>query len=170
MKKLMWIQGFIPEDLNRKIVDLCNRNNDLDLSDRFLIHPLHVSLKRTFVYGNFDEISDTVKEVLGRHDGFKCRGLRPYRVDNMLWLLFDYDEELMKIHEDLDKTLAEKHDVAVDKFDLNYLPHISLFHDKDIVKLDEMGNRLSEISYESFVVDMVAIGSKDRENELIRLR
>ena len=170
MKKLMWIQGFLPEGVNRKIIDLCNRNNDLELSDRFLIYPLHISLKRTFIYDDFEKIYETVEEVLKRHKGFEIRDLKPFRVENMLWLTFEYDEELLQIHEDLDRTLSEKHGIAIDEFDLKYLPHISLFHDEDETKLDMMADRLSSITDEIFVVNKVAVGSKDRENRLIRLK
>ena len=170
MKKLMWIQGFLPEELNRTIIDLCNQNNDIELSDRFLIYPLHVSLKRTFVYDDFDKIYETVEEVLERHKGFEISDLRPYRVEDMLWLLFEYDEELIRIHEDLDKTLAEKHKIVIDEYDQKYLPHISLFHDESGEKLDLMAERLNGIIEGSYVVNRVAVGSKTVENRLIRFK
>ena len=55
----MWIQGFLPEKLNKKITEQCHKNNkELKLSERFLIYPLHISLKRTFVYADFEKTKE----------------------------------------------------------------------------------------------------------------
>ncbi|MCR5095727.1 MAG: 2'-5' RNA ligase family protein [Erysipelotrichaceae bacterium] len=171
MKKLMWIQGFLPEKLNKMITEQCDKNNkELKLSERFLIYPMHISLKRTFVYADFEKTKETIRQVLERHHKFRCCRMRPYRIEKMLWLLFDYDEELIEIHKDLDETLYAYQQIIIDEYDRRYLPHITLFHDEDTQKLDLMAAKLSqELSAECFTIEKIAIGSKEKDNEIIIL-
>ena len=170
-KQLMWIQGLLPEKIRKQITDLCIANNDdLKLSDHFLIYPLHVSFKRSFYTDRFETIREDLKELLEGYGPIDCTSLFPMKVKDMIWLGFENEEELLKIHERIDDNLLERYQIPVDEFDRNYHPHVTLFRDDDGEKLEEMLNRIRDhFPMEDVRIEEVIIGARGKEGCLYQL-
>ena len=170
-RQLMWIQGLLPEKIRKQITDLCIANNDdLKLSDHFLIYPLHVSFKRSFYTDRFEMIREDMKELLEGYGPIDCISLFPMKVKDMIWLGFENEEELLKIHERIDDYLLERYQIPVDEFDRNYHPHVTLFRDDDGEKLEEMLNRIRDhFPMEDVRIEEVIIGAKGKESCLYQL-
>ena len=109
MKDLMWICGLIQADVTEKINQISLINNaDISLSRRFLDFPLHVSFKRSFYTGRFEEVKNDAKQILLKQGKICCGRIELQRMNNMIWLCFEKDEELKKIHEKIDSKLKKQ--------------------------------------------------------------
>ncbi len=166
----MWICLVIDEDSRNEIVSLCRKHMDgLDLSGRFLDFPLHVSLKRSFYTDAFEKVKKDLCKYMDLVPPFEVKEVSLQRAGNMLWIRV-HDEELMRIHEQIDRLLKERYGIEIDMFDRNYLPHITLFRDEKKDRLDAMYERLRKewkdrtIRFTSFY-----IGSRMNDNEFFKL-
>ena len=170
-KQLMWIQGILSENVRKQIIDLCiSANDDLKLSDHFLVYPLHVSFKRSFHTDRFKEIREDAFNLLRGYGKIECGIMYPFRIADMIWLRFRDEERLTGIHDIFDVFLKEKYQIPVDEFDRNYHPHITLFRDDSLEKLDEMYDRIcSRFCYEEVMIEDVIIGGKQQESQCFRI-
>ena len=159
-KQLMWIHGLLPRETRKKIGGLCLRENEgIGMSERFLAYPPHVSLKRSFYAENSREIEEGLKEMLEGFSKIGCGDLYPFRIADMIWLRFGYEEELRKIHEQIDLFLNERYMIPIDEFDRNYCPHVTLFCDEDPQKLDAMYGRIGkELCFRDQTIGEVTVG------------
>lgn len=170
-KQLMWIQGLLPLDIRKQIFDLYKRyNDDLDLSDHFLIYPPHLSFKRSFDCDRFEEVKDDLCELMKRNGKIHCGRLYPHRISDMIWLRFDKEEEIIQIHQMIDRFLNEKYQIVIDEYDRKYVPHVTLFRDEDEKILDEMFLRIKDhIPEDEIFIDEIIIGARDREPTCFRI-
>ena len=167
----MWIQGLLPVDIRKRISDLCIINDDdLDLSDHFLIYPPHLSFKRSFECDRFEEVKDDLTKLTKENGKIACGHIYLYRISDMIWLRFEKEEEIMKIHRKIDVFLSDKYQIPIDEFDRNYIPHVTLFRDDDQWKLDEMFQRIKDhIPEDEICIDEIIIGSRDQESSCFRI-
>lgn len=172
MKKLMWIAGICEEKTRGQIVKLAEKHNeDLKLSSRFLIFPLHVSFKRSFYTEDFDSIKSGLKELMNDRKTIDLGKSHPERVSDMIWICFEKEEEIKMLHRDIDLFLKERYGIMIDPFDEHYKAHMTLFRDDDEGKLDQMFERLNkEWIYDPIKIDTYFIGSKSDENEYFELK
>ena len=169
--ELMWICLLIDEESRRKIVSKCKEcNEDLKLSERFLDFPLHASLKRSFFADRFEQIKEELIGFMKDVPCFEAGKVHLQRISDMIWLCFDEKEEITKLHEAIDVLLKEKYGVAVDLFDKEYVPHITLFRSEEEKKLDRMYERLkNEMNETAITLNAYYIGSRKHENEFFLL-
>ena len=158
-RQLMWIHGLVDKDFNDYLENLClEKALSLGLSDRFFKIPLHISLKRSFYTDDYYVIKDSIISFLDNYSIVECNNPQPIIINNRLWLKTDSDK-LNNIHYELDKYLYENHSIDIDEFDRNYYPHISLFHNDDLDKLNIIYELLSNnLKQKTFLIDAVAIG------------
>ena len=167
MKELMWITGIIDKETNEEIRRIClKENEDLHLSERFFRSDLHISLKRTFYTEQYEKIADDIKEMLRGHKPIDCGYSKLMKVKDMLWLYPDKNDELVRIHNEIDLFLYEKYKIPIDTFDRQYFPHITIFHKGETKNLLKMYDRL-QISLERkpITIDRFAIGTKTRGSD-----
>ena len=159
----MWIQGLLDDDSRNRICDICNRSNDdLKLSDHFLIYPLHISFRRSFYTERFEDIRDDMKDMFSGYGKIMCGHLYPVRIKDMIWLRLDEEDQVRRVHEKIDLFLKEQYQIDEDTFDLNYHPHVTLFRDDSSDKLDRMYERISGcICAEEVCIEEMIIGKRD---------
>ena len=159
-RQLMWIHGLVDRDFNDYLEKLClEKALSLGLSDRFFKIPLHISLKRSFYTEDYYAIKDSIISFLDNHSVLECSNPLPIIINNRLWLKVE-NEKLNNIHNELDRYLYDKHSIDIDEFDRNYYPHISLFHNDDLDKLNVIFEILNNnLKNMSFKIDTVAIGT-----------
>ena len=167
-KQLLSIHGLIEEDLNNKLKTIIIQSNDLDLSNHFLNYYLHASLKRSF-YLNDENVIEFLKLYFKNIKPINCQlnGLMIQK--DMLWLNVISDE-LIDIHNELDNILLNKFNIRIDEYDKNYFPHITLFSNSPLVKLEKIKDKLNNFIFEdNFIIDKINIGKDINNMERINL-
>ncbi len=171
MKEFISICGIIPEDINEKIKEIClKENEDLKLSDRFFRFQLHVSMKRTFLCSEFEEMKADVKSFLVNEGKICCGYSHLIRNKDMLWLILNDDKKLKEVHSGLDRLLLDKYGVPIDTFDKHYLPHVTIFHKGDPENMNIMEERLySSLPSFPVTIESYAIGTKIKGYEFFNV-
>ena len=166
-RKLMWTSAVLPEGVINQVKQICLANNtDLKLSERFFNFPLHISLKRTFYVDDFLEVKKDIKQLLNKEDDLFLEGLYPFINSDMLWFRITNEETIIALHKQLDDMLQSKYSIPIDEFDKNYVPHITLFRDDDLNKIETMYKRIrNHIKFESIKVNKYALGTTLENNE-----
>ena len=141
----MWICLLMDEESRKKMIELCEEENkDLKLSDRFLVFPLHISLKRSFYTDRFEEIRRDLDELMKDVKPVDLGKTELMKMKDMIWVRFEKEEELLDLHQKIDAFLSERYGIAIDTFDQHYVGHASLFRSDEKEKLDQIYERLKK--------------------------
>lgn len=166
----MWVSAILSKKDNDDISKICLDNNtDIKLSDRFFRFPLHISLKRTFYTDDYLTIKNDLKKLINQSNPIIIQDLKLMRNKDMLWLDFDNKDAIISLHQKIDELLFQKYKIPIDEYDKNYYPHITIFRDDDIDKLEMMFNRIEElINKEEIIIDTFALGTSLENNEFYK--
>lgn len=123
-----WIGCKLPEDfsqnLRRYLLSLPG-SSATDISGHTL--PQHISLKISFDAGeNIDEILDFVTGLLHEAAPFSVQPASVEGHENILWIRFEENTQLRKLHDVLDKQLERRFGVMPHPFDRCFAFHSTL--------------------------------------------
>lgn len=166
----MWVSAILPIQINNQISNVCLSNNlDIKLSERFFKFPLHISLKRTFYTDDYLSVKEDLKSLL-HNQTITISNLKPIINSNMIWLEFENNNKIIEIHKEIDKLLLDKYNIPIDEFDRIYHPHVTIFRDDDIQKLNNMYSRIKDlIIKEDVLIDTYAMGTNLDNNEFYKV-
>lgn len=123
--------------------------------------PLHISLKASFKIDNsiFDNvIEEVINYYLSIHP-FKIDIYKLEMYDNIIWIRMCRNEELDKVHDDLNKILLEKYNVGLHEYDLDYKYHTTLFMDNNTNNIKDAYNLINKIELpQSIIANQFIIG------------
>ena len=170
-KQLMWVSAVLPQDINNEIADICLQyNKQLKLSERFFKFPLHISLKRTFYTDDYDSVKKDLKELLDNNGSLLINSYSIIRNKDMLWIDITDNRNIKLLHEAIDQKLKEKYQIPIDEFDKNYYPHVTLFRDEVVEKLDLMKTQIEKlVPVKELIIDTFAMGTTLDNNEFYTL-
>ena len=130
------------------IRNICKKiNNKFNLSELSFTLPQHISIKTSFVFDNYIEIKDYIKEILKNQKEFIINVLGVTKINNgVIWLDIEETEQLRNVHNLLNSKLKEKYNIPLSGFDGNKFHfHSTLFQDNKIGNehqelIDEINN------------------------------
>lgn len=171
-KELMWVCGLLPEDTNKRIVEICKEaNRNIGLSESVFRFPLHISMKKSFYTISFDEVKTEILEHIRRNGVLHCRTSEVTCHRNMLWLPVEANGEIKDWHNSLDEILLSKCGILIDRFDKNFEPHITLFMGENQEgELEKMKKELTDkILPAEIEISRFVIGASAHKDEILNL-
>lgn len=125
----IWTGCKLPEEFESQIREKCvplSRELGLDISGFTL--PQHISLKISFEAGDrYPEILDSIEALLRREAPFSVIPAGIDQHGGILWITFQENETLRRLHDLLDSTLEQKYHIPQHMFDKQYFFHSALF-------------------------------------------
>jgi hypothetical protein len=166
-KELMWVCALPSEEWSNQLITICREeNNAIGLSEDVFRFPLHISMKKSFQTTAFDAVKAEILAHIHTHGKILCQTLDVACHKNMLWLPVEPAGAILDWHIQLDALLLKKFAIPIDRFDVDFEPHISLFTKGDPALLEEMKLRLAEkILPMELTLDQFVIGSSGHEDE-----
>ena len=136
-------------------------NSSIGLSEIAFSLPQHISLKISFEVEDdiLNEVTDRVSQYLSEQGAFYVYGARPEVFGSILWLSFDENETLLRLHKELDDILLSEYGVPYHELDKCFKFHSTLFID-DRAELLAMYDKVCAIPIDSPVeVNSFVIGT-----------
>ena len=134
-------------------------NREFNLDEVAFSLPQHISLKMSFEVddGIAADVIEFISEYLSEQGNFIINRPKIEIFGSILWLAFDDDSNLSRIHTELDDLLMERFCVPLHEFDRCFKFHSTLFIDEHegLLRMQEQISRLSvpdEISIDSFLI------------------
>lgn len=156
---------FLGIDVDNQFSKVKNRAKLIDKSIGFenscFTLPLHISLKASFKIDNstFDNIIEEVIKYYSSIQPFKIDISKLEMYDNIIWIRMYRNEELDKVHDDLNKILLEKYNVELHEYDLDYKYHTTLFMDNNTNNIKRAYNLINKIELpQSIIANQFIIG------------
>lgn len=156
---------FLDIDVDNQFSKVKNRAKLIDKSIGFenscFTLPLHISLKASFKIDNstFDNIIEEVIKYYSSIQTFKIDISKLEMYDNIIWIRMYRNEELDKVHDDLNKILLEKYNVELHEYDLDYKYHTTLFMDNNTNNIKRAYNLINKIELpQSIIANQFIIG------------
>lgn len=156
----IWTGCCLPEAFAeplRRQVEAANRDLQQDLSGFTL--PQHISLKISFEGGDATaEILDAIEGVLRQEKEFYVNPIAIEQKYNCLWVAFQAQEQLTRLHETLDSMLESRFGIPRHLYDQYFQFHSTLCLGQP-EKLLQLLQRLGEVELpETLKVDTFAMG------------
>lgn len=158
----IWIACDLSDALCKVREECLTLNESVCANEVAFTLPQHLSLKISFEIA--DELYDSavydIREYFENTEPFTVKAPRLELAGNILWLRFDSETQLVKMHSDFDKMAYEKYRVPPHEFDKSFAFHSTLFIDEDKEKLGLLFEKISGITVpESIVISRFIIGA-----------
>ena len=156
----IWIGCRLPAEFERAVRSRClELNRDIGLGTVAFSLPQHISLKISFDAGaDAPEILDAVETLLRREKPFYVNPRSIETAGSILWLTFQENPTLRKLHRLLDRTLEQDFGIPQHPLDKSFLFHSTLFLGEP-ERLAKMQARLSGFALPpELVVDTFLLG------------
>lgn len=141
----IWIGCKLPEDFEREIRTFClEQNQNIGLNTVAFMLPQHISLKISFEAEEYASVLEDLTVYLSGQKPFAVRMQKPEQMGNLLWLPVAENEQLLRLHRELDARLERKFAVARHPFDKAFMFHSTLFIDENAGKIEKMGKILAD--------------------------
>ena len=158
----IWIACDLSDSLGHVREECRNINKGIGLDEVPFLLPQHISLKISFdaPEHHFDAIISDVIAYLSEIRAFFVKGPSAELCGGILWLRFDGEAELIKIHRDLDRLLSGKYAIPQHEFDKCFAFHSTLFISEDREKLGQAYARVLNVALpEQICVNNFVIGT-----------
>ena len=156
----IWIGCKLPENFEQELRSLClSQNERLGLDTVAFSLPQHISLKISFETEQPEAVLEALAAWLGEQKPFSVHVRNPEQAGRILWLPIAENQELERLHSELDARLARDFGVPQHPFDKAFLFHSTLFMDENAEKIAKMEELLSDYSTErELTVDTFLLG------------
>lgn len=156
----IWIGCRLPEEFEDSLRARCvplGQELGLDLSGFSL--PQHISLKISFEAGErCEEILDFLERLLKKEKKFNANFSGVERMGNILWLAFQENGTLRRLHNMLDQELNARFDISQHLFDKAFAFHSTLFLGEP-ERLDMAQSALADLPLpETLTIDTFLLG------------
>lgn len=156
----VWIGCKLPQSFEQELRTRCLEwNQEIGLDTVAFSLPQHISLKISFETGQPEAVLEGLAAWLGEQKPFSVHVRNPEQAGNILWLPIAENQELERLHSELDARLARGFGVPQHPFDKAFLFHSTLFMDENAEKIAKMEELLSDYSTErELTVDTFLLG------------
>lgn len=156
---------FLAIDVDNQFPEIKNRAKLIDKSIGFenscFTLPLHISLKASFKIANsiFDSLIEEIINYYLSIKPFKIDVNKLEMFDNIMWIRMNRNEELDRVHDDLNRILLEKYNILLHEYDLDYKYHTTLFMDNNRDNINKAYNMIMGIELpQSIIANHFIIG------------
>lgn len=145
----IWVGCKLPEAFEQEIRSCClERNKNIGLDTVAFSLPQHVSLKISFQSQRYQEIIEDLAAYLAVQKPFSLQIRRAEQQGNILWMPVAENEQLRRLHTELDTRMESRFGIGQHEFDKCFLFHSTLFMDPDMEKITRMHGALAEYPIE----------------------
>lgn len=146
---------WVGANIDNQLIEIKNNAKEIEnivgFSNSNFTLPLHISLKISFHVD--DEIGSKVIDTITQY----YNTLKPFTIEikeiekhtSIIWIKMKENNEIKKIHDELDEILLKKYKIELHPYDLNYQFHSTLFMDENKEKLNKAYDLLKNISVPS---------------------
>lgn len=119
-----------------KIIEVMDK---VDFDKSLLTLPFHISLKMSFLIddNDYDKITKVIKDILINTKPFTVKVKGREVMPNIIWARYFDNEDLNKIHDELNESLLNEFNIPLHEYDLDYKFHTTLFMDFDCNKVNK---------------------------------
>lgn len=160
----LWVGLLLDENYGNNIKSKCIKlNKSLLLDEKAFELPTHISLKISFQVNENqkEEIINEILLVVRKYLPLKVTSSHIERNNNIIWSLFENNQILCDIHNELDDRLL-KRGIQKHIFDENFIFHSTLFMDDCNEKINAMYKLIKDMDIKSInTLDTIIIGSSD---------
>lgn len=108
----IWTGLVLPKNFEEKIRNICrNINKDFNVCEQSFSLPQHISLKTSFNIENYIEVIEYMKELLKDIKSINIKVIGISKINGVIWLDIEENEQLREIHNTLNKKLWERFEV-----------------------------------------------------------
>lgn len=156
---------FLAIDVDNELSEIKNRakliDESIDFENSCFTLPLHISLKASFKIDD-SIFNNVIEEVIHYY-----LSIQPFRIDiyklemydNIIWIRCHRNEDLDKVHDDLNSILLEKYNIRLHEYDLDYKYHTTLFMDDNMDNIKGAYNLINKIELpQSILANRFIIG------------
>jgi 2'-5' RNA ligase len=123
-------------------------DRDFNFENSCFTLPLHISLKMSFPMSG-DNFQSVVYDIASYFEStapfeISLKGIEAY--ENIVWIRMINNEEINKIHDDLNDMLLSKYGVGLHEYDLDYKFHTTLFMSDDEDKIKTAYEEIKDTS------------------------
>lgn len=156
----IWVAVDLSEQL-KTIRDIAiDLNKKHKLNDVALLLPQHLSLKISFFVPNekANLAIELLQDYLKKQKQFSLSAKGFESQNGIVWLKFNANEKLEKLHNELDVLMLENFNVKQHEFDLNFAYHSTLFINLSVeqanVVMQDLKNQpfLKSVNANSFII------------------
>lgn len=126
--------------------------------------PLHISLKISCLIDNSlkDQAISDLEAIFKSYKPFFVKPSRIELHDTICWVLMENNESLENLHKDICDLFKDKYGTTLDKYDLGFIYHTTLFLDSDSAKVKEAFLQIKDEKLpEVLHADKVIIGGSE---------
>lgn len=157
----IWIGARFPKEYEDKIRNICRQvNKKYHVSELSFTLPQHISLKISFESKEYKEIITYLEKHLQKYETFYVKIKNIEKVDNsIIWLNIEKNENLIKIHNNLNIELQSNFNIGLNKYDGNdFKFHSTLFQEENI-NINELYKELLKYDFEENIkINEIDIG------------
>lgn len=156
----IWIGCKLPDNFEKEIRTRCLMLNEkIGLDTAAFTLPQHISQKISFEVAQYEAVLGDLAAFLSKQTPFSVCIQNPVQAGNILWMPITENEQLQRLHRELDARLETQFGVPQHPFDKAFLFHSTLFMDEDTGKIAQMGKLLSDYPIErQLTVDTFLLG------------
>ena len=145
----IWVGCKLPEAFELEIRNLClELNKDIGLDTVAFSLPQHVSLKISFQSLQYQQIIEDLTVYLTAQKPFSLRIQSAEQAGGILWMPVAENEQLRRLHTELDTRLENCFGIGQHEFDKCFLFHSTLFMDADTERISQMRDVLAKYPIE----------------------
>lgn len=158
----IWIGAVFPKEFEDKIKNICKQvNQKYNVSELSFTLPQHISLKLSFQSKEYKKIIEYLEVYLQDYTTFYVKTKNIYKKDNsLIWLNIEKSNDLINLHNNLNKELQDKFDIGLNKYDgSNFKFHSTLFQDNDSKNINKLYKELLKYDFENIIkINEIDIG------------
>lgn len=145
----IWVGCKLPEAFEQEIRSCClELNKEIGLDTVAFSLPQHVSLKISFQSERYQEIIEDLTAYLAAQEPFSLRIQSAQQAGNILWMPVAENQNLDRLHKELDARLENRFGIGQHEFDKCFLFHSTLFMDSDAERIAQMRDALAKFPIE----------------------
>lgn len=135
----IWIGIDVDDQLGEIKNKALNIDKEINFKNSCFTLPLHISLKTAFQIDKslFEKVIATINDYYLSIRPFEICIDKLEKYDNIIWIRMHRNEELDKIHDDLNNILKDEFNISLHEYDLDYKYHTTLFMDDNYNDINE---------------------------------
>ena len=144
----IWIACDLSDSLGKVREECLALNKKVGADEVAFSLPQHISLKISFRIddGIFENVISDIRGYFAASEPFSIAGPVLEKVGNIVWLRFDEEPTLVKMHTDFDEMMLHKYGVPQHEFDKSFAYHSTLFIEQNREKLELIYDKISEVA------------------------
>lgn len=156
----VWVGAVLPDEVQLQIQQFCETcNRDLKVREASSSLPRHISVKTSFDTPVYEEVAAYYGRLFSTVRPFAVAVGDIEKINDMIWISFDGNPMLKKIHNTADRQLKKQFGIERHAFDKKFCFHTMLYTDPDAEKISRLYEKVKKLPLEpEIVITKFALG------------